>query len=116
MNKRRKRTKAEEQMRRAKCEAVQIANAKEIGVLGQLAEMDTSERHALTDYIKEIGEQEENRRLVHRDRQVFATADAPEDVVEAVRNAKMDPRHNHLDDLLKEREFNCTSADHDKQP
>jgi prevent-host-death family protein len=45
---------------------------------------------------------EEYRRLMRRDRQVFSTADAPEDLVEAVRNAKMDPRHNHLDDLLKD--------------
>jgi prevent-host-death family protein len=45
---------------------------------------------------------EEYRRLMRRDRQVFSTADAPEDVIEAVRNAKMDPRHNHLDDLLKD--------------
>ena len=43
---------------------------------------------------------EEYRRLKRRDRTVFATADLPADVVEAVRNAKMDPRHNHLDDLL----------------
>ena len=45
---------------------------------------------------------EEYRRLMRRDRQVFSTADAPEDVIEAVRNAKMDPRHNHLDNLLKD--------------
>ena len=43
---------------------------------------------------------EEYHRLKRRDRTVFATADLPADVVEAVRNAKMDPRHNHLDDLL----------------
>jgi hypothetical protein len=41
-------------------------------------------------------------RLMRRDRRVFLTADAPEDIIEAVRNAKVDPRHNHLDDLLKD--------------
>jgi PHD/YefM family antitoxin component YafN of YafNO toxin-antitoxin module len=45
---------------------------------------------------------EEYHRLKRRDRQVFATADAPEEIIEAVRNSKMDPRHNHLDDLLKD--------------
>jgi prevent-host-death family protein len=45
---------------------------------------------------------EEYHRLKRRDRQVFATADAPEEIVEAVRHSKMDPRHNHLDDLIKD--------------
>jgi PHD/YefM family antitoxin component YafN of YafNO toxin-antitoxin module len=45
---------------------------------------------------------EEYRRLKQRDRQVFATADTPEEIVEAVRHSKMDPRHNHLDDLIKD--------------
>lgn len=45
---------------------------------------------------------EEFQRLKRRDRQVFATADAPEEVIEAVRNSEMDPRHEHLDQLLKD--------------
>jgi prevent-host-death family protein len=45
---------------------------------------------------------EEYARLKRRDRQVFATSEAPEEVIDAVRNAKMDPRHNHLDELLKD--------------
>ena len=45
---------------------------------------------------------EEYHRLKRRDRQVLATADAPEDIVEAVRSSKMDARHNHLDDLIKD--------------
>jgi prevent-host-death family protein len=45
---------------------------------------------------------EEYQRLKRRDRQVFASIDAPQEIVEAVRSAKMDPRHNHLDDLLKD--------------
>ena len=43
---------------------------------------------------------QEYHRLKRRDRTVFATADLPAEVVEAVRHARMDPRHNHLDDLL----------------
>ena len=45
---------------------------------------------------------EEYLRLKRRDRQVFAAGDVPEDIVEAVRNAEIDPRHDHLDDLLKD--------------
>jgi PHD/YefM family antitoxin component YafN of YafNO toxin-antitoxin module len=45
---------------------------------------------------------EEYNRLKRRDRQVFSTADAPEEIIEAVRNATMDPRHDHLDELLKD--------------
>jgi PHD/YefM family antitoxin component YafN of YafNO toxin-antitoxin module len=45
---------------------------------------------------------EEYHRLKRRDRQVFATADASEEIVEAVRNSEMDPRHNPLDALLKD--------------
>src|ERR1700684_408327 len=43
---------------------------------------------------------DEYHRLKRRDRQVFATADAPADIIEAVKTSKMDPRHNHLDDLI----------------
>jgi PHD/YefM family antitoxin component YafN of YafNO toxin-antitoxin module len=45
---------------------------------------------------------EEYQRLKRRDRQVFATGEAPEEIVEAVRNSEMDPRHLHLDDLVKD--------------
>ena len=45
---------------------------------------------------------DEYARLKRRDRQVFSTADMPEDLVEAVRKSEMDPRHNHLDELLKD--------------
>lgn len=45
---------------------------------------------------------EEFQRLKRRDRQVFSTADAPEEIIEAVRNSRMDPRHDHLDELLKD--------------
>ena len=45
---------------------------------------------------------EEYARLKRRDRQVFSTADMPEEFVEAVRKSEMDPRHNHLNELLKD--------------
>jgi len=45
---------------------------------------------------------DEYLRLKRRDRQVLAAGVVPEDIVEAVRNAEMDPRHDHLDDLLKD--------------
>ena len=45
---------------------------------------------------------DEYQRLKRRDRQVFDTADLPADIIKAVENSKMDPRHNHLDDLLKD--------------
>ena len=43
---------------------------------------------------------EEHRRLKRRDRSVLDTSDLPPDVVEAVRQSQMDPRHDPLDDLL----------------
>jgi hypothetical protein len=43
---------------------------------------------------------DEYRRLKRRDRQVFAAGELPADVIEAVKNSEMDPRHKHLDDLL----------------
>jgi prevent-host-death family protein len=45
---------------------------------------------------------DEYRRLKRRDRQVFATADAPDEIIEAVKNSRMDPRHEPLDNLLKD--------------
>jgi PHD/YefM family antitoxin component YafN of YafNO toxin-antitoxin module len=45
---------------------------------------------------------EEYLRLKRRDRQVLATADASDEIIEAVKNSKMDPRHDSLDDLLKD--------------
>jgi prevent-host-death family protein len=45
---------------------------------------------------------EEYHRLKRRDRQVFAAGEMPEDLVEAVKNSKMDPRHGPLNDLVKD--------------
>jgi prevent-host-death family protein len=45
---------------------------------------------------------EEYARLKRRDRQVFGVGELPEETIEAIRNVKMDSRHNHLDDLIKD--------------
>ena len=45
---------------------------------------------------------EEYRRLKRRDREVFGAGELPEETIEAIRNTKMDPRHDHLDDLIKD--------------
>lgn len=46
---------------------------------------------------------EEYSRLKRRDREVFATIDAPNDIVDAVRETRMDSRHDHLDEELRNR-------------
>ena len=43
---------------------------------------------------------EEYKRLKRRDREVFATVDPPEEIVESVRNSRMDLRHDHLNELI----------------
>jgi prevent-host-death family protein len=45
---------------------------------------------------------EEYRRLKRRDRLVFAAGELPEEIVEAIRRAEMNPRHAHLDDVIKD--------------
>ncbi len=45
---------------------------------------------------------EEYQRLKRRDREVFGLDDMPPDLIDAIRNAKMDPRHDHLNALLDE--------------
>jgi prevent-host-death family protein len=45
---------------------------------------------------------EEYQRLKRRDREVFATGELPEVIVEAVARTDMDPRHRHLDKLVKD--------------
>jgi PHD/YefM family antitoxin component YafN of YafNO toxin-antitoxin module len=45
---------------------------------------------------------EEYARLKRRDRQVFGVGELPEEAIEAIRNVKMDPRHNHLDDFIED--------------
>lgn len=45
---------------------------------------------------------QEYRRLKHRDRQVYAAGELPDELVEAVRRSDMDPRHQHLDELIND--------------
>ncbi len=35
-----------------------------------------------------------------RDRQVFAAGELPDDMIDAIRNAEVDERHQHLDSLI----------------
>jgi PHD/YefM family antitoxin component YafN of YafNO toxin-antitoxin module len=45
---------------------------------------------------------EEYQRLKRRDRQVFAAGELSEETIEVVRTSEMDPRHRHLDELVKD--------------
>jgi hypothetical protein len=45
---------------------------------------------------------EEYQRLKRRARGVFATGELPETIVEAIAQTDMDPRHRHLDNLVKD--------------
>jgi hypothetical protein len=45
---------------------------------------------------------DEYQRLRRRDRQVFAAGELPDDIVDALASAKMDPRHEHLNELLED--------------
>jgi hypothetical protein len=39
-------------------------------------------------------------KLEARTRRVFATVDLPDEIIEAIRHAEMDPCHDYLNDLL----------------
>ena len=45
---------------------------------------------------------EEYLRLKRRDRQVYAAGELPDEIIEAIRRSEVDPRHQHLDDLIKD--------------
>ena len=45
---------------------------------------------------------DEYQRLKRRDRFVFASGELPPDLVHAIEQAEMDPRHHRLDDLIKD--------------
>ncbi len=53
----------------------------------------------ITGYFVGPDEYEEFRRF-RESRHSFATAELPEEKVEAIRASRMDPRHDHLDALL----------------
>jgi hypothetical protein len=59
MNKRRKRTKAEQRARRTKCEAANAHAVKAAAVLSAVLEMDDSELRGFEDFIGEIRASEE---------------------------------------------------------
>jgi len=44
---------------------------------------------------------EKYQHLKRRDRQVYAAGDLPDEMFEAARRSKVDPRHRHLDELIK---------------
>jgi prevent-host-death family protein len=56
-------------------------------------------RHGRREFILMSAEQYDWMRAVMK--RSFRTEDAPEFVIEAVRRAKVHPRHNHLNKLLK---------------
>ena len=45
---------------------------------------------------------EDYARLKRRDRQVFGVGELPKETIEAIRNVKMDSRHDHLDEIIKD--------------
>jgi PHD/YefM family antitoxin component YafN of YafNO toxin-antitoxin module len=45
---------------------------------------------------------EEYQRLKRRDRQVYAAGELPDEMIEAIRQSEMDPRHQHLDALIED--------------
>lgn len=45
---------------------------------------------------------EEYQRLKRRDRQVISAGEMPDEMLEAARTAKMDPRHRRLDELVED--------------
>jgi hypothetical protein len=52
--------------------------------------------------------------ITPRTRRVFRVEDLPEETIQAIKNARVDPRHNYLDDLLKDcapQESNPRNAD-----
>lgn len=72
---------------------------------GQFREMAQREPVAITSHGRETCDlisAEEYRRLKMRDRDVFDISDLPEEVIEAIRTARMDPRHDHLNALLED--------------
>jgi len=45
---------------------------------------------------------DEYKRLKRRDRKVYTAGELPDELFEALKTAKMDSRHNHLNALLEE--------------
>jgi PHD/YefM family antitoxin component YafN of YafNO toxin-antitoxin module len=81
-------------------------SAAEIGKnFGQFADRALVEPISITKYGRDhlvLLSADEYSRHLRRDRRAWKTEKAPAEVIEAVRNAVMDPRHDHLNDLLKD--------------
>jgi len=45
---------------------------------------------------------EEYKRLKRRDRRAYGVGELPDEIFEAIKDAKMDPRHAHLDALIED--------------
>ena len=72
---------------------------------GQFADKALVEPVTITKYGREhlvLISAKEYARLKRRDRRVWSTAEAPADIVDAVRTAAMDERHAPLNDLVKD--------------
>lgn len=67
----------------------------------QRAAVAVSSHGQLTGYFVAPDEYEEFRRF-REARRSFATAELSEEKVRAIAASRMDPRHAHLDDILKE--------------
>ncbi len=70
---------------------------------GQFADRALTEPVTITKYGREhlvLISADEYARLMRRDRRAWTTENAPDDVVDAVRSARMDKRHAHLDTLM----------------
>lgn len=69
-------------------------------MLAQREAVAVSSHGSITGYFVAPEEYEEFRRFKQR-RRSFATAELPDEKVEAVRASRMDKRHAHLDDMLE---------------
>lgn len=54
------------------------------------------------DAVQDTGPAQSVATRPKQNRQVFAAGELPEAIVEAVANTEMDPRHHHLDKLIKD--------------
>jgi prevent-host-death family protein len=74
---------------------------------GEFREAAQREPVAITSHGREtcyLISAEEYRRLKQRDREVYGAHNMPQDLIDALQEAKMDPRHDHLNALLDEDE------------
>lgn len=71
-------------------------------MLAQRQAVAVSSHGSITGYFVAPEEYEEFRRFKQR-RRSFATAELPDEKVEAIRVSRMDKRHAHLDDMLDQK-------------